>query len=157
MAREFPSIPVTVGEGTPAAALFVHAIALLHEIAAKLERLAESGESSTLDVRRLPMSTEEREALRSCLGTGEVEAKVSAMGPTTVRDTAVPGVWWVTHYNGQDAVIAELIEITEIPEILRSDPEDVRSALAGFRSRVAGMGDSKGASGFASAGAVLPK
>jgi hypothetical protein len=45
----------------------------------------------------------------------------------------VHGVWWVTHLNADGAKVAEFLDITHVPEILKSHPDDARAALARLR------------------------
>ncbi len=122
----FPEVAQSHGNATP----------LLHEIEVLLSDLLATGKSASIDLRSLPMLPGDYEGLREALGDGEVSATVDAMGPTQVRETAVHGVWWVTHYNSDDTVIAEFIEVTYMPEILRTHPADAREGLDSLRTRL---------------------
>ncbi len=112
-------------------------LAILNEIEAKLETLATNGRNSTIDLRWLIGSKPDLDLLRNALGVGEVAATITAAGNTDVQETAVPCVWWVTHsdYDGQR--LGEFIEITEVPELLRSDRLAISQGLAGLRARCA--------------------
>jgi hydrogenase-1 operon protein HyaF len=103
--------------------------ALLAEIAARLEKLAENGETGIIDLNSLPFAPGEYEQLRQTLGQGEVSARIEAIGPSEIIETRYPGVWWVTHYNVEGDIVADLIEIAHIPEILKSQPTDIRTGL----------------------------
>ena len=103
--------------------------ALLSEIAAHLERLIASGETSLIDLKSLPFAPGEYEQLRQTLGQGEVTAHIDAIGPSEIIETQYPGVWWLTHYNVEGDIVADMIEIAPIPNILQSQPEDVRAGL----------------------------
>jgi hydrogenase-1 operon protein HyaF len=103
--------------------------ALLHEIATRLQRFIATGESSMIDLKSLPFSPSEYEALRTALGRGEVTARLETIGDSELYETHYPGVWWVTHYNVEGDVVAELIEIAAVPAILHSQPEDVQDGL----------------------------
>lgn len=117
-------------------ALTIPARAILHELAALLERLVDSGESGSIDLRSLPLGPGDHERLEAFLGQGEVSAVVEALGSTRVRETAVRGVWWVTHCNVDEEVVAELLEVTRCPAILETQPEDAREGLAELRARL---------------------
>jgi hydrogenase-1 operon protein HyaF len=110
-----------------------NAIALLHEIEALLAHYLAGGEPGLIDLRGLPLSPQDYEALQTLLGTGEVTAHLDAGGPSEIRETAYPGVWWITHRGPDDAVVAELIEIAAIPHILMSQAQDMRTGLARLR------------------------
>jgi HupH hydrogenase expression protein, C-terminal conserved region len=130
-------IPIAVDGALPGAARsHGNAMPLLHEIEVLLSDLVSTGKSASIDLRSLPMLPDDHEKLRAALGDGEVSATIDAMGPTQVRETAVHGVWWVTHYNSDDNIIAEFIEVTYVPEILRTHPADARLGLDGLRARL---------------------
>jgi hydrogenase-1 operon protein HyaF len=110
--------------------------ALLAEIAARLERLAENGEAGMIDLNSLPFAPGEYEQLRQALGQGEVSAHIEAIGPSEIIETRYPGVWWVTHYNVEGDIVADLIEIAWIPEIIKSQREDLNEGLARLKNRL---------------------
>ncbi len=110
--------------------------ALLQEIARLLARLVETGEPGSVDLRSLPLTPTDYAHLTEALGQGEVSAEITAAGPTRVRETAVHGVWWVTHLNANDEPTAEFIEVSYAPEILKTHPSDAAMALAKLRARL---------------------
>ena len=103
--------------------------ALLAEIAARLEKLVSDGETGMVDLNSLPLAPSEYEQLRQTLGQGEVSARIEAIGPSEIIETRYPGVWWVTHYNVEGDIVADMIEIAHIPEILKSQPVDISEGL----------------------------
>jgi len=113
--------------------------ALQAEIAACLEKLAETGETGIIDLNSLPFAPGEYEQLRQALGQGEVSAHIEAIGPSEIIETRYPGVWWVTHYNVEGDIVADMLEITTIPEIFKSQPEDVREGLALLNAQLSGI------------------
>lgn len=110
---------------------------VLHELDAMLERLIETGEPSSIDLRRTPLSPEDRESLDRVLGRGEVSATVDSLGPTHVQETAVPGIWRVTHSNQDGKALGELLEVTACPELLATPTEDIPLGLTRLRARLA--------------------
>lgn len=113
-----------------------YAPAILREVETSLAMLVESGKASRIDLSSLPMGPHDFERLREALGQGEVSATIDALGPTQVRETEVHGVWWITHMNIDGAKVAEFLDITHVPEILKSHPDDARAALARLRSHL---------------------
>ncbi|MGC2458065.1 MAG: hydrogenase expression/formation C-terminal domain-containing protein [Gallionellaceae bacterium] len=103
--------------------------ALLTEAAVLLEKLANDGATGSIDLNSLPFAPGEYEQLRQLLGQGEVSAHIEAVGPSEVVETRYPGVWWVTHHNVEGDVIADTLEITTIPEIIKSQHEDIKMGL----------------------------
>lgn len=110
--------------------------ALLTEIAAHLEKLVRDGATGSIDLNSLPFAPGEYEQLRQLLGQGEVSAHIEAIGPSEVVETRYPGVWWVTHYNVEGDIVADTLEITTIPEIIRSQPEDIVTGLELLRAQL---------------------
>lgn len=116
-----------------------NAIPILHEIAALLENLAHTGAGGSIDLGSMPMLPGDRAILEEVLGRGEVSAEIDALGPSHVRETALRGVWWVTHCNDAGETLADLIEVARLPSILATPDEDVREALQSLRERLALM------------------
>ncbi len=110
--------------------------ALLAEIAARLEKLDDGGETGMIDLNSLPLAPGEYEQLRQALGQGEVSARIEAIGASEIVETRYPGVWWVTHYNVEGDIVADTLEITAIPEILKSQTEDVQAGLELLRAQL---------------------
>lgn len=115
-----------------------NARALLHEIATMLQQLLENGETGVIDLRSMPLSAEEYHTLHEILGEGEVTATLETLGSSRVRETSIAGVWWIIHHNAEDEVIAEMIEVTQIPTILKSDPVDISEGVATLQERLGG-------------------
>ena len=109
---------------------------LLHEIRHALEKLLDSGEATVIDLRSIPLAPGEDEAILDTLGRGEVQARMEALGPSEIYETRYAGVWVVTHYNESEEMIGRFIEVTEIPEVLKAQREDVAQALAGLSGRL---------------------
>jgi hydrogenase-1 operon protein HyaF len=110
--------------------------AVQREILQYLQALASDGTETAVDLRSLPMSAADRSELEEVLGRGEVSATLSAMGDSEVWETNFPGVWWVRHRGNDGRVIAEHVEVTLLPEILKSDLTDVRAAAVRLSEHV---------------------
>ena len=102
---------------------------LLHEIRHALKRLADGEDGTVIDLKRLPLAPGEEERIEETLGTGEVRAEVDALGPTILQETSYPGVWLITHKNTDGVIVARFIEVTYIPELLRSQQADIDAGI----------------------------
>lgn len=102
---------------------------LITEISTLLSRLAETGEAGAVDLHSLPLSQNDRAELEAFLGQGEVNAKLSIAGTSEVRETKYPGVWWICHRGADDRITNEVIEITLVPEILKTHRDDLPIGL----------------------------
>jgi hypothetical protein len=110
--------------------------ALLNEIATLLQDFIDNGNTSSIDLHSLPLLPGEYDAIKTILGEGEVQAHVETLGTTIIYETVVSGVWWVAHTNESDERIAEHIEITTIPEILKSQHADVIAAHTALQDQL---------------------
>ena len=103
---------------------------LLNEVLHAVDRLLETGEPTTIDLAGLPFGPGELEHLEASLGTGELSAKLDALGTSRIRETTFPGVWWLEHRNVHDEIVGRFIEITRTPEILSSQEADITAGRA---------------------------
>lgn len=117
-----------------------HALPILHEIRHALERLLASGEETRIDLHSMPFGPGDLERLTAVLGSGEVQARVEALGPTLIQETAIPGVWLVDYRGLEDQRLSYQIEIAAIPEILRPRPEDLAESLGALAARLSESG-----------------
>jgi hydrogenase-1 operon protein HyaF len=110
-----------------------YATAILHEVADLLGRLAAEGTGGAIDLRAMPLGPADRARLEEVLAEGAVKVSVNAGGPTEIFETVYPGVWWTRHRNDAGETISEFIEITDCPQFLKSQPEDIREGVSGLR------------------------
>ena len=103
---------------------------LLHEIKHALDNLIETGQTSIIDLRSIPLAPGEEDKILSTLGQGEVLAQLNALGLSEVIETQYAGVWLVTHYNDENNIISRFIEVTTMPEILCSQTADIMKAYS---------------------------
>jgi hydrogenase-1 operon protein HyaF len=109
---------------------------LLHEIRHALRNLVESGETTTIDLRGLPMAPGELQQLFDILGKGEVRAHLDALGKSEITESSYAGVWLIIHYNKNGEVMGKFIEITRMPAILESQTADMEESLAALQIRL---------------------
>jgi hydrogenase-1 operon protein HyaF len=120
---------------------------LLHEIGHALERLLDRGQPEVIDLRGVPLAPGEEGRILEFLGRGEVSAELDAVGLTTVAESRFAGVWVVTHHDAAGEIIGRLIEITYVPEIIRSQVTEMRESHERLARQVALMRDPVGVRG----------
>jgi hydrogenase-1 operon protein HyaF len=103
---------------------------LLHEVKHALDNLIETGHTTIIDLRSIPLAPGEEDKILNTLGQGEVKAQLNALGLSEVIETQYAGVWTVTHYNDEHEIISRFIEVTTMPEILCSQTEDIMAAYS---------------------------
>jgi hydrogenase-1 operon protein HyaF len=94
-----------------------------------LQTLLAHGRPGAIDLLGLPLSPACLAALELRLGQGEISATLSVSGVSEIRETSFPGVWWTRHADESGRVVALLIEVAEVPDILRANREDMRHGL----------------------------
>ena len=122
-----PIVPVPVLD--PLAGLSGNAPVVLREIAQKVRRLVDANEASTIDLLAMPLTAADLEWLRESLGNGETHISLDAGGESRLDETSCPGVWWVTHHNGQGGVASAFIEVAVVPELVKAPIGDVAAGL----------------------------
>jgi hydrogenase-1 operon protein HyaF len=134
MARDV--IPIVPASPSPEPGLTGNAPPLLRELAELLQTLLDTGATSAIDLSALPLTPGDLDWLRHELGTGEVSVTLQASGESTLDETAYPGIWWVTHRNEQGVVTSQFLEVTFVPELVKSPAPDVAAALESLVLRV---------------------
>ncbi|MDA8365071.1 MAG: hypothetical protein M0Z84_14960 [Gammaproteobacteria bacterium] len=114
-------------------------LAVVNEVESLLARLADSGACGSIDLRSMPMAPADRDGLRGIFAEGEVSAVIRALGETEVYESIVRGVWWVTHRSEDGRIAAEFIEVTHMPEILKTPPDDVADGLEVLHEQLAAL------------------
>lgn len=112
-----------------AATLSGNASVLLREIADRVRRLIDRGETAAIDLLAMPLNAADLDWLRERLGAGEIRITLDADGESTLNETNCPGVWWVMHHNPAGGVMSAFIEVTHVPELVKAHVDDVRSGL----------------------------
>ncbi len=106
---------------------------ILAEIHHALEQLNEYQQQHSIDLKAMPFAPGEEEKLLQLLGHGEVKVELNTLGKSTIYETAMSGVWKVTHFNTEGNVVAKLIEITTIPNIICSPQEALQSSIESMK------------------------
>jgi HupH hydrogenase expression protein, C-terminal conserved region len=119
-------IAVTVISAPAASGPSGNGTAILHEIADLLGRLVSDGSEGIIDLRAMPLTPGDYAQLEEALAAGAVRAEIDAAGPTEVFESVYQGVWWVRHCTESGDTVAEFIEVSACPGILKSHVDDVR-------------------------------
>jgi len=102
---------------------------LLHEIRHDVNLLLSSNQTSAIDLQAMPFAPSELSKLKGILGVGEVFAELHALGKTTFQETSFSGVWWITHFNTNQQLISQTIEICHVPALLMAQQADIQLGL----------------------------
>ena len=134
--QSLPEIPVIVNPQFNEQIVTDNVRALLSEISTMLLELINHNNPGSIDLHSLPLLPGEYEAIKTILGEGEIKAHFDSMGPTDIYETALGGVWWVRHENDNNECIAEVIEITQIPDILKSPWNEIEISHSALQQQL---------------------
>jgi hydrogenase-1 operon protein HyaF len=101
---------------------------ILHQVRHALDKLLHADEPGIIDLRSIPLAPGEEQNIIDALGQGEIYAHLDALGSSEIYETRYAGVWLVTHKNEEDIIVSRFIEINYIPDILKSQHEDISLA-----------------------------
>lgn len=120
-----------------------NAAPLLHEIRHALDALVKTGETAIIDLGAIPFASGDERIVKEVLGTGEVDATLTVMGESHVRETEIPGVWFVDHFDREGNMQSRFIEVTFMPEILKTQSEDAERGLEVLAERLITLDDNR--------------
>lgn len=98
---------------------------ILVEIQQGLEEFYKTGTKHIIDLDAIPLSAFERIKLLDLLGKGEVLINLSLLGESQIYETQFAGVWIIKHLNELGQISNAFIEITDIPDLVLSQKEDI--------------------------------
>jgi hydrogenase-1 operon protein HyaF len=108
----------------------MNAIPILNEIYENLKEFYKTGKKYTIFTNKIPLSEEDREFLNKFLGEGQVKIKIeSDFQPAEWKETKIFGVWIGIIYDKNKNPMAETIEITDFPELAKSQKEDIKEGI----------------------------
>lgn len=110
---------------------------VLHEIRHALGELIAHGTHGMIDLYSLPFSPQEYAELDEFLGEGEIDLTLNVLGKTRLRESSYAGIWRIEHFDDNDKRIGYFIEIGHVPEILRSQCDDIKEGLAAMTAILA--------------------
>jgi hydrogenase-1 operon protein HyaF len=111
-------------------------LAIVKELQSMLDVLVKTGEENYVDVLSVSLTPDDIQTLKLILGHGDVDATIVALGSNHILETSIPGVWWITQNNTEGEIISELIEVTDLPEILKTQHHDLHEAPERFQQRL---------------------
>lgn len=114
--------------------------AILHELQSKLRDLAEAGRGSTIDLRRLPLTSSDYGQLKGLLGKGELVIEFNALGESRIMETRFSGVWWVTHMNAAGEKVGDFLEIALVPELVAATSLEIAAAAESLSQMLRDIG-----------------
>ena len=112
---------------------------LLNEILHAVNALIETGQETTIDLGAMPFAPGDERIFEEILGTGEVSAVLDVMGESRIQETAIPGVWRIDHFDEDGEYQSRFIEITFIPQILKTQREDAERGVRELTERIADL------------------
>ncbi len=109
---------------------------VLHEIRHALSELLATGKEWTIDLGAIPYAPGDERRLNEVLGQGEITAHLTIMGKSQVSETAIPGVWRIEHFDEKGEMQSRFIEVTLMPEIMKTQTEDAERGLQALTAKL---------------------
>ena len=128
--QKLQDIEVRTETARPQASCYGNVLPILHEILHALQRLVDRGKNTTIDLQSIPFGPGDEEELLSSLGQGEVRVSLDSLGISEIWESRYQGVWIVEHKNAADERITLQVEVTRIPEILKSQTMDIAASIS---------------------------
>ena len=116
---------------------------ILREIRHALGQLLQDGTETTIDLGAIPFAGGDERIFDDVLGEGEVRATLNVLGNSVIQETAIPGVWRIDHYNETGETQSRFIEVTLMPNILKTQKEDAELGLASLTARLETRADTR--------------
>ena len=102
-----------------------NALPLLVELENHCRTFALDGEHKSINLTLLPLSQAELEFIDERLGRGPLDVLSRAYGKCEVISTQCRNVWWVRYYNAMGSLILNLLEVTDVPQVIAAAQEDI--------------------------------
>ncbi len=103
----------------------MNAPAVLIELNAQAADFSSDRPPHVVNLSLLPQTPADLDFLAATLGTGPVSLRSRGYGSCRVESTALRHCWRVRHYNSEDRMILDSIEIVEAPLAVVAAPEDL--------------------------------
>lgn len=134
--QKLQDIEVRMEAPQPQSVRYGNAPPILHEILHALQRLIDEDETTTIDLRAIPFGPGDETDLLSSLGKGEITMRLDSLGVSEIWESRYPGVWVIDHRNQAGESVALQIEVTRVPEILKSQNMDITAAISRLENQL---------------------
>lgn len=126
LAHAFPNAATRVEMPATLRPNLFNAPPLLAEINEQITRVDEGLiEQHVINLSLLPHTEEDLTFLDEQLGEGDLIILSRGYGNCRIRSTGTRHCWWVRHYNSQDTLILNCLEISFVPNVALAAPEDL--------------------------------
>jgi hydrogenase-1 operon protein HyaF len=103
----------------------MNAPALITEIGAQVSAWRPGAPTHIINLTLLPMTEQDHQYLDTQLGRGRVSLLSRGYGRCRLVASGVRQVWWVQHFNSEDRLILNTLEITDVPIAALAAQEDI--------------------------------
>jgi len=107
-----------------------NALPILVELQSQHEQYMDGGTPHSINLTLLPLSEPELEFIDQRLGRGPVDILSRAYGKCEVISTQTAGIWWVRYYNSMGVLILNMLEVVDVPDVVKAAPEDLVDSAA---------------------------
>ena len=115
----------------------MNAMPVLAEVRDHAERYRPGCPGTAVNIGRLSMSPTDENLINRALGDGPVQATCRGYGISRAASTGCRNVWRVRHFNADERMLANVIEIVDVPEIVAAPEEDIRDGVNALADAIA--------------------
>jgi hydrogenase-1 operon protein HyaF len=108
----------------------MNAPGVLVEVNAQADRYRPGGLPHVVNLTLLPQTEQDLRCLDQVLGTGPVTLLSRGYGSCRVSAARVENLWWVQHFNSEDRLILNTIEVIAAPTAVLAAQEDIDDSAA---------------------------
>lgn len=101
---------------------------VLVELNDRSARWRRDGEPHVINLTLLPQTEEDLAYLDSALGQGPVTILSRGYGNCRITSTGLRNVWWVQHFNSQEHLILNTLEVVDVPTAALAAKEDIEDS-----------------------------
>ncbi|NPA51996.1 MAG: hydrogenase expression/formation protein [Aquificae bacterium] len=110
--------------------MLMNAVPILNEIYENLKEFYKTGKRHTIFTNKIPLCEEDKKFLKEALGEGNIKIEIkSELHPAIWKETKINGVWIGIIYDKNQNPIVETIEITDFPQLAKSQREDILNSI----------------------------
>jgi hydrogenase-1 operon protein HyaF len=127
-ATAFTGAATQVDLSAPPPAGVMNARSVLAELNAQVQGWAAGDAPHVVNLTLLPQSPEDLAYLDERLGTGPVTILSRGYGNCRIDATGLANCWWVRHFNADERLILNSLEVVDVPAAALAAQEDIEDS-----------------------------
>ncbi len=127
-AAAFTGAATQLDLSSPPPAGIMNARSVLAELNAQVSRWTQGDAPHIVNLTLLPQSPEDLAYLNERLGSGPVTILSRGYGNCRIDSTSLSSCWWVRHFNADERLILNTLEVVDVPAAALAAQEDIEDS-----------------------------